>query len=106
MLFEQIEAGHQLALLATYAGFMAQVRNRVMSFGQHLQKPVVWSRGVTRWFRFSLSVADSFVCRCLTSWTLRPSSHPAHRTGQADLRHPALGESFTRSPTGDCSSAL
>jgi hypothetical protein len=41
MLFEQIEAGHQLALLATYAGFMAQVRNRVMSFGQHLQKPVV-----------------------------------------------------------------
>jgi hypothetical protein len=23
--------------------------------------PAVWSRGVTRWFRFSLSVADSFV---------------------------------------------
>ena len=27
----------------------------------------VWSRGVTRWFRHSLSVADPFVCRCLTS---------------------------------------
>jgi hypothetical protein len=24
---------------------------------------------VTRWVRFSLSVADSFACRCLTSWT-------------------------------------
>ena len=47
---------------------------------------------MTRWFRFSLSVADSFVCRCLTSWTRRPSSHPAHRTGLADCPHPALGE--------------
>ena len=28
----------------------------------------MWSRGVTRWFRCSLSVADPFVCRCLTSW--------------------------------------
>jgi len=26
-----------------------------------------WSRGVTRWFRWSLSVADPFVCRCLTN---------------------------------------
>jgi integrase len=54
--------------------------------------PNVWSRGVTRWFRFCLSVADSFVCRCLTSGTMLPSSHPAHRTGRADLPHPALGE--------------
>jgi len=46
----------------------------------------VWSRGVTRWFRCSLSVADSFVCRCLTSCTMLPSSHPAHRTGYADFR--------------------
>jgi hypothetical protein len=28
---------------------------------------IVWSRGVTRWFRCSLSVADPFVCRCLGS---------------------------------------
>src|SRR6266576_3574350 len=26
-----------------------------------------WSRGVAQWFRWSLSVADPFVCRCLTS---------------------------------------
>ncbi len=27
---------------------------------------LLWSRGVARWFRWSLSVADSFVGRCLT----------------------------------------
>ena len=32
-------------------------------------------------------------------------SHPAHRTGRAERPHPALGESVTRSPTGDYSSA-
>jgi len=26
-----------------------------------------WSRGVTRWFRWGLSVSGPFVCRCLTS---------------------------------------
>jgi hypothetical protein len=52
----------------------------------------LWSRGVARWFRWSLSVADSFVCRCLTSSTMLPFPHPAHRTGRADLPHPALGE--------------
>jgi hypothetical protein len=66
---------------------------------------LVWSRGVTRWLRFSLSVADPFVCRCLTSWTMLPSSHPAHRTGRACFRHPALGERVTMSPTGNCASA-
>src|SRR6266436_5969032 len=30
-------------------------------------KALLWSRGVARWFRWSLSVADPFVCRCLTS---------------------------------------
>ena len=30
----------------------------------------VWSRGVARWFRCGLSVADPFVCRCLTSPTM------------------------------------
>jgi hypothetical protein len=28
---------------------------------------LLWSRGMTRWVGFSLSVADSFVCRCLNS---------------------------------------
>ena len=47
---------------------------------------------MARWFRLSLSVADSFVCRCLTSSAMLPFPHPAHRTGRADLPHPALGE--------------
>jgi hypothetical protein len=47
---------------------------------------------VARWFRWSLSVADPFVCRCLTSSAMLPFPHPAHRTGRADLPHPALGE--------------
>src|SRR5260370_40850779 len=56
------------------------------------ENPFVWSRGVARWFRWSLSVADPFVSRCLTSSALLPFPHPAHRTGRADLPHPALGE--------------
>ena len=52
----------------------------------------LWSRGVARWFRWSLAVADPFVCRCLNSSTMLPFPHPAHRTGRADLPHPALGE--------------
>src|SRR5271157_3156722 len=52
----------------------------------------VWSRGVARWVTWSLSVADPFVCRCLTSSAMLPFPHPAHRTGRADLPHPALGE--------------
>jgi len=56
---------------------------------------------VTRWFGCSLSVSDPFVCRCLTSGTMVPSSHPAHRTGRADLPHPALGEKVTMLHTGN-----
>ena len=33
----------------------------------------------------SISVAAPFVRRCLTGSTMAPFSHPAHRTGQADL---------------------
>jgi len=59
---------------------------------QILQKGTMWSRGVARWVRWNLSVAGPFVCRCLTSSTMLPFPHPAHRTGRADLPHPALGE--------------
>src|ERR1700674_1436612 len=55
-------------------------------------KASLWSRGVARWFRWGLSVADPFVSRCLTSSAMLPFPHPAHRTGRADLPHPALGE--------------
>jgi hypothetical protein len=52
----------------------------------------VWSRGVARWFRWDLSVAGPFSCRCLNSPAMLPFPHPAHPTGRADLPHPALGE--------------
>jgi hypothetical protein len=36
-----------------------------------------------------------FVWRCLTGPPLARFPHPAHRTGHADLPHPALGQDFT-----------
>src|SRR6266481_414066 len=38
-----------------------------------------------------------FVWRCLSGSTMAPFPHPAHRTGQADFPHPALGQDFTLS---------
>ena len=49
--------------------------------------------------RFGLSVAASFVWRCPNNLTLTPFPHPAHRTGHADLPHPALGRDITPSYT-------
>src|ERR1700750_2595623 len=43
-------------------------------------------------------LAAPFVWRCLTGSAMAPFPHPAHRTGQADLPHPALGQDFTPSP--------
>ncbi len=37
----------------------------------------------------------SFVWRCLSGATVAPFPHPAHRTGHADLPHPALGQDLT-----------
>src|SRR5271168_1313653 len=69
------------------------------AFSSHLISRVIgnlkstwWSRDVARWVRCGLSVTGPFVCRCLTSLALLPFPHPAHRTGRADLPHPALGE--------------
>ena len=47
--------------------------------------------------RLNISVAASFVWRCLTGSTMAPFPHPAHRTGHADLPHPALGQDITPS---------
>src|ERR1700757_2890682 len=44
-------------------------------------------------------LSASFVWRCLSGSAMTPFSHPSHRTGQADLPHPALGQDFTPSPT-------
>ncbi len=49
--------------------------------------------------RLNVSVAASFVWRCLSGSAMAPFPHPAHRTGHADLPHPALGQDFTPSPT-------
>jgi hypothetical protein len=59
-------------------------------------------RGVEMWrgsSRFGLSVAASSVWRCPNDFTLTPFPHPAHRTGHADLPHPALGQDITPSYT-------
>src|SRR3984893_1888923 len=55
----------------------------------------VWRGGC----RPNISVAAPFVWRCLTGSTLAPFPHLAHRTGHADLPHPALGRDVTPSPT-------
>jgi hypothetical protein len=58
--------------------------------------------GVEMWrggFRLHISVAAPFVWRCLSGATVTPFPHPARRTGQADLPHPALGQDLTPSPT-------
>src|SRR5712692_5044618 len=47
--------------------------------------------------RQNISVAAPFVWRCLSGSTIAPFPHPAHRTGQADFPHPALGQDFTLS---------
>jgi len=56
----------------------------------------VWSRGVARWFRRGLSVADPFVCRCLTSPAMLPFSHPLIEpdVARAVFRLPNLSKRF------------
>src|SRR3954453_2808113 len=49
--------------------------------------------------RPGISVSAPFVWRCLSGSTMAPFPHPAHRTGHADLSHPALGQDLTPSPT-------
>ena len=47
--------------------------------------------------RSDISVAASFVWRCLSGPTVTPFPHPAHPTGRADFRHPAcMGLSLSR----------
>src|SRR6476660_1829140 len=47
--------------------------------------------------RSNISVAASFVWRCLSGSTMTPFPHPAHRSGHADFPHPAcMGLSLSR----------
>ena len=66
----------------------------IRAFGAHCRVEM-WRGGC----RSNISVAASFVWRCLTGSTLTPFPHPSHRTGHADFPHPALGQDFTPSPT-------
>ena len=45
--------------------------------------------------RSGLSVAASCVWRCPSTLAVIPFPHPVHRTGLADLPHPALGQDIT-----------
>jgi hypothetical protein len=44
-------------------------------------------------------LAAAFAWRCPSSVYHPPFPHPPHRTGRADLPHPALGQYITPSPT-------
>src|SRR5208282_659305 len=73
-------------------------------FLPELHSPVSLIGRVEMWRgdrRFGLSVAASFVWRCPSTPAITPFPHPAHRTGHADLPHPALGQDITPSPTTD-----
>ena len=63
---------------------------------------VAWALRVEMWrggSRFGLSVAAPFVWQCPSNLAVAPFPHPAHRTGHADLPHPALGQDITPSTT-------
>src|SRR5260370_7701043 len=49
--------------------------------------------------RLNISVAASFVWRCLSGSAIAPFPHPPHRTQRADFPHFALGQDFTPSAT-------
>src|SRR5205807_7773126 len=48
------------------------------------------------------TVTAPFVWRCRNRRSVTPFPHPAHRTGQADFPHPALGRGVMFTPTGSC----
>src|SRR5215470_17959582 len=67
-----------------------------------LVEPATMGGRVEMWrgfFRSNISVSAPFVWRCLSGSTVALFPHPAHRTGRADLPHPALGQDLTPSPT-------
>ena len=68
---------------------------RCTHHSRQLGRVEMWRGGC----RLNVSVAASFVWRCLSGSAMAPFPHPAHRTGHADLPHPALGQDFTPSPT-------
>jgi|HubBroStandDraft_4_1064222.scaffolds.fasta_scaffold90518_2 hypothetical protein len=64
----------------------------LLALAKELGRVEVWRGDV----RLSMSVPAPFVWRCLSGSTIAPFPHPAHRTGQADFPHPALGQDSRR----------
>ena len=65
----------------------------LLALAKELGRVEVWRGDV----RLSMSVPAPFVWWCLSGSTIAPFPHPAHRTGQADFPHPALGQDLTPS---------
>ena len=88
--------------LTTCRPVYADVRSCGLSGNVPLGQSITGFGRVGMWrggCRSNISVAAPFVWRCLTGSAMAPFPHPAHRTGHADLPHPALGQNFTPSPT-------
>jgi hypothetical protein len=81
--------------LCTEGPLQAATAGHMRSKGDRDGRVEMWRGGGRR----SISVSAPFVWRCLTSRAIAPFPHPAHRTGHADLPHPALGQDVTLSPT-------
>ena len=71
--------------------FRSALRPNQILFSHDQGRVEMWRGGC----RLNMSVAASFDWRCLSGSTMAPFPHPAHRTGQADFPHPALGQDFT-----------
>jgi hypothetical protein len=74
-------------------GRRADAERRLQPSGE--SRVGVWRGGV----RLGIAVAAPFVRRCLSGSAVAPFPHPPHRTGHADLPHPALGQDLTPSST-------
>src|SRR6266511_3422550 len=89
--FRSARAQHDLTLMMRNFSEMFYARGGRGSFHTTSSRVEMWRGGG----RPNISVAASFVWRCLTGSTMTPFPHPAHRTGHADLPHPALGQDLT-----------
>src|SRR5258706_13929407 len=72
--------------IGSYLGYTGRAANVAATAA--LGRVEMW-RGFCR---SDISVSAPFVWRCLSGSTVAPFPHPAHRTGHADLPHPALGQ--------------
>src|SRR6266436_3467270 len=78
-----------LQQVGSFPGFTGRVYNIVAEAARG--RVEMW-RGFSR---SDISVSAPFVWRRLSGSTVTPFPHPAHRTGQAALPHPALGQDLT-----------